>query len=214
MTWHKTIFGITFIIILAGCANKHAPVVSRPDNLIIDCPTGCKFNIPMNTEIIVARNTNGYDMMIAGFKQIPIIGSFFLSWKSMDMAESVANKAIDSFSRGQAAAAPPSVQNNDNRDYSDRSVDSSGSGNSNSSGSGNSADIATTTGPSNSGNTTGPADSGNTTITGGEGDLLVGTGDINKPQTTNTTTYSNAFNDAGSCNGTGCTPAAPIPPGP
>ena len=93
---------LIFILLLTGCASKFAPVVSRPDNLIIDCPTGCKFNIPMNTEIVVAKNTNGYDMGISLIRQIPFLGALALSWKSMETAEDIAEHAIESFDRGAA----------------------------------------------------------------------------------------------------------------
>ncbi len=87
---------------IASCANKHAPVISRPDNLVIECTTGCKFSIPMNTEIMVARNTNGWDALKTGFAQIPIVGALLLSWKSLDVAENIADKAIASFNKGAA----------------------------------------------------------------------------------------------------------------
>ena len=205
---HKIICIFTMILV-TGCASKFAPVVSRPDNLIIECETGCKFNIPMNTEIVVARNTNGYDVAKSLVGQIPFIGAIALSWRSMNTAENIAEAAIGSFNRGSAAApqAQPNIDNSQHIDNSQQNVTTS----TDSSGSGNSADVATTD-SSGSGNTTGPADSGNTTITGGPGDLNTGPGYISKPSTVNTTTYSNAFNDAGSCNGTGCTPAAPITP--
>jgi len=119
----------------------------------------------MNTEVIVARNTNGYDMGKELIRQIPFIGALALSWKSMDVAENIADAAIDSFNRGTAQAAPAqtgdvyndnSVATNTTTTTGDTisTVDSSDSGNSSSadvsstvdsSGSGNSADTTTTT---------------------------------------------------------------------
>ena len=128
------------ILLLTGCASKFAPVVSRPDNLVIECETKCKFNIPMNTEIVVAKNTNGYDMGIAALKQLPFIGALALSWKSMDVAEDIAEKSIESFNRGALAANGPSTVTNSTTtntsgdtitsgDVISTETDSSGSGN-------------------------------------------------------------------------------------
>ena len=178
----KLLLAIIIVTSTAGCASKFAPVVSRPDNLIIDCPTGCKFNIPMNTEIVVARNTNGYDMGIAALKQIPFIGALALSWKSMDTAENIAEKAIDSFNRGSQGGSPSTVTNTTTTnttgdtittgDTVSTATDSSGSGNS------SSADVAET-------NTT--TTTGDTIDVGGD----AAGGDIDKSTEDNDLDYSN-----------------------
>lgn len=98
------------VLFITGCASKFAPVVSRPDNMIISCTAACNFNVPMNTEVIVARNTNGYDMAIAGFGHIPFIGALVLGWKSMDVAQDLGEMAIDSFNRGSSAGEAGSGQ--------------------------------------------------------------------------------------------------------
>ena len=165
-----------------GCASKFAPVVSRPDNLIIECETGCKFNVPMNTEIMVARNTNGYDMGKELIKQIPFMGAIALSWKSMNTAENIAETAIESFDKfrqlaGSQGSTTSTITNNTTTtttgdtittgDTVSTSTDSSGSGNS------SEANVATTT-----------------------GDTIDSSGSGNSADTTNTSTvdYNNVNN--------------------
>ena len=162
--FHKTIFGFTIIIILSACASKFAPVVSRPDNLVIECETKCKFNIPMNTEIVVARNTNGYDMGKELIKQIPFIGALALSWKSMETAENIADAAIESLNggAGNVTTTTTTTTTGDtitSGDVVSTETDSSGSGNT------TSGDVATTGDTTTTGDTIDSSDSGNTTDT-------------------------------------------------
>jgi len=94
--YSKVVFGFTIILVLSGCASKFAPVVSRPDNLKIDCTSACNFDIPMNTEIIVARNTNGWDFakvgVVEGLRALPVLGAIGISWQTVNMMEGVFNK--------------------------------------------------------------------------------------------------------------------------
>ena len=184
MTWHKTIFGITFIIILSGCASKFAPVVSRPDNLVIECETKCKFNIPMNTEIIVAKNTNGWDALKDGIRQIPFIGALALSWKSMDVAENIADSAIESFNRGAG-----NVTTTTNTTTSSSTVGATTT----------TGDTTNTTGDTGSGNTS----TGDTSTTGDTVDSS-GSGNTSHDGSENTTTteteYNNSFNETDQSN--------------
>lgn len=196
---------ILLVILLTGCVGP-APTISRPENLTINCTAACDFSIPMNNDIVTAKATNFYDFLIRGsgdlLSALPVVGMIVTQWKSLDVMENI----IDRF--GNQGGSPSSVVNNTTStvtgdtitsgDIISTETDSSGSGNT------TSGDVATS-----GDTTTGDTDSGN--ITGGPGDINTGPGYISKPVTTNTTTYSNAYNsDAGYCNGNGC--FAPTPP--
>ena len=190
MTYHKTIWGITFIIILSGCVGP-APTISRPENLTINCTAACDFSIPMNTDVVVAKATNFYDALQVGVSQIPIIGALILSWKSMDVAENIADMAIASFNKG-AANVTTTTNTTNTTTTGDTITTTSGDKITGDTGSGNvtSGDVATTSGD---------------TVTGDKAG-----GDIDKSVKTETVTYSNAFNN-NSNQGNPVTTQAPAP---
>ena len=166
--------GIGFLI---GCVGP-APTISRPDNLVIECETKCKFSVPMNNQIVTAKATNFYDALGQGFRQLPILGSLLLSWKSMDVAETIADQAIASFNKGVSNVTTTTNTTNTST-VGDTTTTTSGDQITGDTGSGNttSGDVANTSGD---------------TVTGDKAG-----GDIDKGvvTTTTTTTNSNAFNN-------------------
>ena len=171
MIFHKTMFGFTFIIILSACVGP-APVISRPDNLVIECSAKCKFSVPMNDDIVVARATNFNDA-------IKSIGSNLLDLAPIAAVVVVANKGLNELGKAKG----PSNETN--------TVNTSTTTNTSAVG-----DTTTTT----SGDQiTGDTGSGNTTsgdVANTSGDTVTGDkagGNIDKSAVT--TTNSNAFNN-------------------